>query len=164
MTTAQKWIALDICLNLFISYNRYLDILYSLGWKALREQENHSLAMLAISLQNEARRVAINTLKDEIRFIHTFWSRVQEDIQPIAFMYIYWDPEQPEGVPSQESSTNRLQNAVLTDYSQNKEMSRAQKRSILHARVEYAHKENTQALRDWCEQLFQIMCRYFDAY
>lgn len=145
---------LDIGCGLFLSYSRYLDILYSLDYEEMREQEDQSLAVISVSLFNAAGTTVLTDMKGEIRYINLFWERVSKELAYPSFGYISWDVyrygEKNGGVVELD-----IRKLPAESEFRNK---------ILNCAVKQARDSNMKALRLWTEKLYRIMSKYYDLY
>lgn len=159
---------LKICDCLNVSYRQYLDAVYSLDWKTLKETEQQHLAMITLGLQTDAKKITIQALEQEIKYTQLFWAQVEEEILPISFSYICWDLEQSEKIPcllvrngDVINGSNYTVSMVCIQQIQKKGN---KEQEYIRKQILCASQENNRALLEWCERLYQVMHRYFDEY
>ena len=155
--------------KLFDQYEGYLKYLYNTPWKQLRNQENESLAILALSLKCDVRNRMIQQFESETRNVYFFWQAVEQELPLISFAYIDWTVQMPDVIEifarnSEEDSSKDDSLHLLETYNEPRSPRRKEERMVLSVRVKKAHEQNTRQLKGWLEQYVRLVQSLYNSY
>ena len=119
-----------------------------------QEQERVFLGELSFDAVMLAEKLITEQLREDIKYINTYWAYIREELPNVWFYYTDWEiaPEDVSVKPAQKIYTLKKQRNI----------EKTKKNELLRKKMTEAGNSNTKQLRQWCGLLLELMVKYYD--